>query len=233
MEFPGVLVLAITILGTLVAAVAAVLAFRRARVGAARAIAMVAGAWMAAYGALLIVTSVASRERTLALGETKRFCGFYLDCHMGVAVERVDTMSMIGGPAREMRAGGTFYVVTLRVSSDARRVPLQLVKPRIVIVDAEGFEQQRSADAEQLLAEARRTDLERSVDAGHSFTRTVVIDVPHGVREPRLHVTMGGPLDRAAELAIIGDEDAWLHARTVHALVPGAGISSASANSRP
>ena len=182
---------------------------------------------------MLIVTSFVSHERTLALGETKRFCGFYLDCHMGVAVERVDTMPVIGDAGREARAGGTFYVVTLRVSSDAKRVPLHLVKPRVVIVDAEGFEYERVLDAEDLLDEAQRADLERSVDAGHSFTRTVVIDVPHGAREPRLHVTMGGPLGRAVELAIIGNEDAWLHAPTVHALVPGSGVSSASADSRP
>ena len=233
MEFPGVLLLAITVLGALAAAVLAVVAAMRSRLGVARAIAVIAAAWLAAYGASLVVTSVASRERTLALGETKRFCGFYLDCHMGVAVEHVDTMSTIGEPGREVRAGGEFFVVTLRVSSDAKRVPLHLVRPRVVIVDAEGFEYERSTDAEQTLAEAQRTDLERSVDAGHSFTRTVIIDVPRGAREPRLHVTMGGPLDRAAELAIIGDEDAWLHAPTVHALVPGAGVSSASADSRP
>jgi hypothetical protein len=232
MEFPGVLLLAITIVGILGAALAAGAALRHARTSVAQSIAVLTGAWLAAYGASLIVTSLASRERTLALGEAKRFCGFYLDCHMGVAVERVDTMAVIGDVATELRAGGTFYVVTLRVSNDAKRVPLHLVKPRVVVVDAEGFEYERFLDAERILPERQRSDLERSVDAGHSFTRTVVIDVPHGVREPRLRVTMGGRFHRVAELAIIGDEDAWLHAPAVHALVPGAGVSSASADSR-
>lgn len=232
MEFHGVLLLAITIVGILGAALAAAAAIRHARTGVAQSIAVVAGAWLAAYGASLVVTSLASRERILALGETKRFCGFYLDCHMGVAVERVDTMSVIGDAGREVRAGGTFYVITLRVSNDAKRAPLHLVGPRVVIADAEGFEYERDPAAEQTLPEAQRADLERSVDAGHSFTRTVVIDVPHGAREPRLHVTMGRPLDRATELAIIGDEDAWLHAPAVHALAPGAGVSSASVDSR-
>ena len=232
MEFPGVLLLLITIVGTLGAALAAGAAIGHARTSVAQSIAVVAGAWLAAYGASLVVTSLASRERTLALGETKRFCGFYLDCHMGVAVERVDTMAVIGDAGREVRAGGTFYVVTLRVSNDAKRVPLHLVEPRVVVVDAEGFEYERFPEAEQMLPERQRADLGRSVDAGHSFTRTVVIDVPHGVREPRLRVTMGGRIDRVAELAIIGNEDAWLHAPAVHALVPGAGVSSASADSR-
>ena len=137
----GVPLLALTLIGLLAAGIAAVLATVRGRTRAARSIVLVAGAWVATYVTLLVVTSIASRERTLAIGETKRFCGFYLDCHMGVAVERVDTMSRIGESGDEVRAGGTFYVVTLRVSSDARRVPLHLEQPRAVIVDAEGFRQ--------------------------------------------------------------------------------------------
>jgi hypothetical protein len=128
-----------------------------------------------------------------------------------------------------MRAGGTFYVLTLRVSSDARRVALHLDKPRVAIVDAEGFRYERSLDAERKLASAQLADLERPVNAGESFSRVVVIDVPHGARDPRLHVTMGGRLDRAVELVLIGDEDAVLHAPTLHALTPGSGVSSASA----
>jgi hypothetical protein len=228
----GVPLLALTILGLLAAVVVAVLATVRGRPGVARAIVLVAAAWVGAYATLLVVTSIASRERTLALGETKRFCGFYLDCHMGVAVERVDTMSRIGEPGDQVQAGGTFYVITLRVSSDAMRVPLHLEQPSAVVVDAEGFRHERWLDAEQKLAQAKLADLEQPVHAGESFTRAIVIDVPHGVRDPRLHVTMGGPLDRVVELAIIGDEDALLHAPTLHALAPGSGISSASAAPR-
>lgn len=232
MGFLGVPLLALTLLGLLAAGIGAVFATVRGRPRVARSIVLLTAAWVAAYATLLVVTSVASRERTLALGETKRFCGFYLDCHMGVAVERVDTMSRIGEPGNEVRAGGTFYVVTLRVSSDARRVPLRLEQPRAVIVDAEGFRHQRSLDAEQRLARAQMPELEQLVNAGDSFTRAIAIDVPHGAREPRLYVSMGGPLDRAVELALIGDEDALLHARTLHALAPGSGISSASLEGR-
>src|SRR5688572_9988730 len=139
----GVPLLALTLIGLFAAGIAAVLATVRGRTRAARSIVLVAGAWVATYVTLLVVTSIASRERTLAIGETKRFCGFYLDCHMGVAVERVDTMSRIGESGDEVRAGGTFYVVTLRVSSDARRVALHLEQPRAVIVDAEGFRHER------------------------------------------------------------------------------------------
>ena len=224
----GVPLLALTVLGLIAAAILTVVAMARGRTRLARSIVLVAAAWVGAYATLLIVTSLASHDRTLPLGETKRFCGFYLDCHMGVAVERVDTMSSVGPPGDEIRAGGTFYVVTLRVSSDARRVPLHLEHPRAVIVDAEGFHHERSLEAEQKLASALG-ELERPVQAGDSFTRAIVIDVPRGVREPRLYVSMGGAVDRALELAVIGDEDALLHARTFHALDRVSGVSSASA----
>jgi hypothetical protein len=227
MDIPGVALLALTILGLVAAGIATLLAIVNRRTSVARGIALVSGAWVAAYATLLVVTSVASRERTLPLGEAKRFCGFYLDCHMGVAVERVDTASSIGGASNDVRAGGTFYIVTLRVSSDARRVPLHLEQPEFAIVDAEGFRHERSLHAEQELPTALLADLEQPVRAGSSFTRTIVIDVPHGARDPRLHVTMGGLLDRVAELAVIGDEDAVLHAPTLQALPPGSGLSSA------
>ena len=225
----GVPLLGVTILGLIAAALLTAIAIARGRARAAWAIVLLSAAWVGAYATLLIVTSLASHERVLALGETKRFCGFYLDCHMGVAVERVDTMSSIGMPGEEIRAGGTFYVVTLRVSSDARRVPLHLEQPRAVVVDAEGFRHERSLEAEERLASSQLSELEQPVDAGDSFTRAIVIDVPRDVREPRLYVAMGSPLDRALELALIGDEEALLHARTFHSLVPASGVSSASA----
>ena len=227
MAFLGVPLLAVTILGLLVAGGAVLIGTVKGRTNMARAIVVITGAWVAAYATLLIVTSIASHERTLALGETKRFCGFYLDCHMGVAVERVDTASSIGGAGNEIRAGGTFYIVTLRVSSDARRVPLRLHQPRFAIVDAEGFRHERALEAEERLPSAWLADLEQPVDAGSSFTRAIVIDLPRGARSPRLHVTMGGRLERTVELALIGDEDALLHAPTLHALAPGSGVSSA------
>ena len=227
----GAPLLALTVLGLIAAAILTVMAMARGRTRLARSIVIAAAAWIGGYAALLIVTSLASRDRTLPLGETKRFCGFYLDCHMGVAVERVDTMSSIGQTGDSIRAGGTFYVVTLRVSSDARRVPLHLEHPHIVIVDEEGFHHERSLEAEQKLATSQ-AELERPVEAGDSFMRAIVIDVPRGVREPRLYVSMGGAVDRALELAVIGDEDALLHARTFHALNPASGVSSASAGPR-
>jgi hypothetical protein len=154
MDFPGVLLFAATLFGVVALFIVAFLAARRSRTSAATSLAAVGAAWLAAYAALLLITSLASGERTLALGEAKRFCGFYLDCHLGVAVERVDTLARIGEGSEALQAGGTFYVLTVRVSSDAQRVPLELERPHAVLVDAEGYRYERVQDAEQRLASA-------------------------------------------------------------------------------
>src|SRR5205814_7694235 len=49
-------------------------------------VAAAAAGWSAAYTALLIGSSLLSHDDVLGPGQPKRFCGFYLDCHVGVAV---------------------------------------------------------------------------------------------------------------------------------------------------
>jgi hypothetical protein len=56
------------------------------------------------------------------------------------------------------------------------------------------------------------------VAAGEAFTTTLVFDLPPGVEHPRLVLTEGPPAERAPELFLIGDEDSFLHRKTVFAL---------------
>ena len=50
------------------------------------------------YGALLGLVSLTSVERTLEPGARYSFCGFYLDCHLGVSIEgaRAETAARAG-----------------------------------------------------------------------------------------------------------------------------------------
>ncbi|HYE95771.1 MAG TPA: hypothetical protein VD962_06145 [Rubricoccaceae bacterium] len=203
--------------GVLLLAVAALLFGRRiGRPRLAQAAALAATAWVALYALALVSVSLSSRERVLRVGERQAFCGFYLDCHMGLAVERVETAVALG----DQQATGRFYVVTLRVSSDARRATLRLGGPALVVRDAEGRTYRRDRAAEHALAAEGRptTPLTREVAAGGSFLTTVVFDLPPGADEPRLVVTDARGVDRVIESVLIGDEDSFLHARTVHAL---------------
>jgi hypothetical protein len=52
--------------------------------------------WFVFYAVMLVCFSLASTEKTLAIGEAKEYCGFYLDCHMHTAVTGVRVSKMLG-----------------------------------------------------------------------------------------------------------------------------------------
>ena len=169
----------------------------------------------AAYAGALLTASLTSRERVLARGETLKFCGFYLDCHLGVAVEGVDRQSFIG----DARAAGTYYVVRVRVSSDARQATLHLGTPSFRVIDGEGHTYNRAEKVERALAEgATDSMLRRPIGAGDSREVRLVFDLPGNVSEPRLLVTDAGGVDRVLEGMLIGDDDSILHKPTTLAL---------------
>lgn len=169
-------------------------------------------AWVALYVGALAASSLSSQERLLGLNEDKQFCGFYLDCHMQVAVTRVDTTAR--------RGAARTYVVTLRVSSTAVRARLRLLDPQVVIHDAQGREYTRSQAAESLLATqgAPVEPLTREIGPEEAFQTTVAFELPADVQSPRLSVTEGIWADKLIELFLIGDEDSLLHKRTAFEL---------------
>jgi hypothetical protein len=181
---------------------------------------VVGGAWTALYVVALAASSLTSHERVLPINHDKQFCGFYIDCHMQVAVQRVDTMRAVGTTGREIRAGGVFYVLTLRVSSTAVAARLRLLDPDIVVRDATGREFLRSAVAESLLAAsgAPVVPLTQEIGPGEQFLTTVAFDIPADAPAPRLSVTEGIWADKLIELFLIGDEDSILHKRTAFEL---------------
>ena len=171
----------------------------------------------AAYSGALLTASLTSQERVLARGETLKFCGFYLDCHLGVAVEGVEQRASIGGE----QARGEFYVIQLEVSSDARRATLQLGRPSFRVIDNEGNRYTRAEAAERALAGAGETaPLVRPIQAGDSYRVTLVFDLPREIHEPRLHVSDAAGVDRVLEGILIGDDDSILHKPTTLALRP-------------
>jgi hypothetical protein len=184
-----------------------------------KAIIIGAAIWIAAYLLVLISVSAVSHAQVLGPGAEKRCCGFYLDCHLAASVDRVDTAQFIGGGSGErphLRADGTWWIVTVRVSSNARRARLALLEPRLTVVDDLGSEYPRAAAAERALGDT--ASLERKLGPGESLVRRVVFDLPRIVRRPRLQVTEGYWIDRLIELFLIGDEDSLLHGKTTFLL---------------
>jgi hypothetical protein len=219
----GVLLMLATILAAGAAIVAAIAAGYFQMPWLARATQIGVVTWGAAYTALLVSTSVTSNERVLAPGDVKRFCGLYLDCHMGAAVVDVRRTPSLGAPPNEVRAAGAFYVVTLKVTSNARSATLRFADPTATIVDRAGRSYSRSQLGERALANAvgPAIPLNFPVSANSQFTTPIVFDLPANVADPKLLVTDTPGLVRAIEGLLIGDEDSFLHKRTYHALTAG------------
>jgi hypothetical protein len=168
------------------------------------------------YGGSLLTVSLISRERVLPRGADLRFCGFYFDCHMAVAVDSVERAAAVGAA----RANGEFYVVSIRVSSNAIRETLRLMNPEYQVLDAAGRRYARSAAGEAAFTAqtGAKAALVLPVPAGGEYHTAVVFDLPADIQNPRLLVRdVGGP-DLVLEGLLIGDEDSFLHKPTTLAL---------------
>ena len=207
-------------LGLVVGGALVLYAVRTDRMNLAKHVGTFALGWAALYLVVLTGASLTSQEKVLDLKERKAFCGFYLDCHLSVSVEEVQRVPHVGERAEQVQADGVFYLITVRVNNDGLQARLPLRNPKATLIDAYGVTYTRTLEAERALAEEEGVPMAftRSVSAGHSYTKTLVFDVPPGVRVPKLLVTQGMVLDRFIELFLIGDEDSFFHRKTVFAV---------------
>lgn len=168
--------------------------------------------WFAFYAVILFGFSLASKEKTLALNEPKEFCGFYLDCHMHTAVTGVQRTKTIGTKT----AQGEFYIVTVKVSSDAKREPLQLIGTEAKVFDEQKNSYTRDLEAERALGS--QPEFETRIAPAETFTKAIVFDLPAGVKEPRLDIRDGYGIDTCLEAVLVGDEDSIFHRRNYFSL---------------
>ena len=168
--------------------------------------------WFGLYAILLFGFSLSSQEKVLALNEPKEYCGFYLDCHMHTAVTEVQTAKTIGDRA----ANGEFYLVKVKVFSNAGRASLRLVDTDARVIDETGNAFVRDTSAEAALGP--QPEFETTVGPNGSFTKTIVFDLPSGVKRPRLDIRDGYGIDTALEAVLVDDEDSFLHKRNYFSL---------------
>jgi hypothetical protein len=203
-------------------ALAAVLVHALVRGNRRRAITAVGvgAGWSAVYLLAVVAVSLFSSQRVLGLGEAKRFCGFYLDCHAMISVVEVDTFTSLGSPDASVAAEGVFWVVTLRQNSDAVGAEIGLDRPDAVLIDESGRRHHRSDVGERALAAAGgpQPQLGRAIEPAESYSTRFVFDVPAEVAVPRMLVAERGWITRLSELFLLGDEDSVLHERSVFRL---------------
>jgi hypothetical protein len=163
----GVLLMLLTIGGLFLAILLMIVAGVTRQVWLAKFVFGAVGVWFGVYAILLVTVSLFSEERTLNLNEPKAFCGFYLDCHMHAVVTGVRKTKTFGNKT----ADGEFYVVKVKVFSDAKRTELNLWKPQFAVVDAGNQRFERIAELEK-----PEPSWETKIPAGGSFEKEVVRD---------------------------------------------------------
>ncbi len=166
--------------------------------------------WLVGYVILLFVASIFSEEQNLGLNQPKEFCGFYLDCHLHTAVLDVRKTKQIG----DKTANGEFYVVKVKVFSDAKNpsIALRLLEPKAEVTDKDGKTYIRILEAENELPTAK-VPLNQDVKTNDPFEKEIVFDLPTDAKNPRLDISEGYGIDKAIEAVLIGDEDSFLHKR--------------------
>lgn len=212
-----------TLLSLAGAGVIAWIATRKGRRSIARAMLGAAAILGAAYAGGVIAASASSTEQTLPPGDTKWFCGFYLDCHLGMSVDRTETVTSVQTAAGPINANGAFYIVSLRLHNSAKNpsIDMTLYQPVATIVDAGGRKYSRAAAIETAVTgnESRPAPLPRVAKVTHQpMLATIVFDLPTDIQQPRLLVTEGWVVDRIIELALISDENSIFHQKTLLAL---------------
>lgn len=201
----GVILIMMTIVGLIVAAILLATARAAKKTWLKHFVFGGLTTWFAAYVFLLFCGSFFSREKTLALNEPKEFCGFYFDCHMHAEVSDVKKLKTYGSKT----ANGEFYVVKVRVSSDAKQAGIGLHEPEFEVVDAQGKRYERVADLT-----VSGNPFEQKVPSGGAFEGEVIFDLPPDVQNPRLDIAEGLDIDKAIELVLIDDEDSIGHKRS-------------------
>lgn len=214
----GIAMLVLTVAAAAGAGILLVLARlqRRSLLTVGTRLAVAIALWAAVYATALVSTSLASTPRVLGLNETKKFCGFYLDCHRQVAVVSVDSAISAGSGTGAVQATGRFLVLTLRMSSDAARAPMRFSGLDVTLRDSTGRVFVRDHGAERAMVGDSAADVfALALAPGEARTLRVVFDMPDGASGLTLEVTAREPIDQLIELFLIGDEDSMLHRPTV------------------
>lgn len=159
-------------------------------------------AFVVAYLAVVVVASLVSPQRVLQIGDTRCFDDW---C---ISVEGAKTTSLLAGKVQPAR--GRFLLVTLRVSSRARRVRQSEPHTTVYLVDAAGNRYEISEAAQLALEAASGSQLPigTMLDPGGSFSTVRVFDIPPDLSEIGLAVRQAvfGP-----GIFIIGDDASLFH----------------------
>ncbi len=164
------------------------------------------GVCLAVYLGIVAGVSLASPQRVLALGEDRCFDDW---C---VAVENVEKTAELG---QGTRAEGVFYVVTLRLSNQARGREQRASSAAVHLLDSTGrvYDLSPSGQAAYDAEWGAAAPLTSSLAVGQSLNTVQVFDLPKNAQGVGLAVEH--PVGFSPGLFVIGDEASLLHKPTI------------------
>jgi Domain of unknown function (DUF4352) len=203
--FDGVLILAV--LGCILALGFLCFFLLRRRWMRARRVLLVLFSFLALYAVVLLSVSLLSPQRVLAMHQDRCFDDWCL------SVEQVVQQPTVGAAPTIVTARGTFYLVTVRVSSQARGITQRALDAQIYLLDARGQRADPDPAGQQALDATGQGGqlLDSELAPGGSFIRTVVFDLPKGSSHLALVITHG----LFPDVLVIGSEQSFLHRPTI------------------
>jgi hypothetical protein len=163
---------------------------------------IVAGVYLGA----MLVLSLSSHEKLLALGQEKHFCE--LDCHLAYSIVATRTAKQLDG-SNQITAQGQFTIVTIKTRFDEKTISagrgngwLYPNSRGLTLIDEGG---NRYAPASQT-----GTPLTAPLRPGESYTTDVAFDLPAKAKPTALLVNEGGWDTHF----VIGHENSPLHKKT-------------------
>jgi hypothetical protein len=159
--------------------------------------------YVGVYTLLLVGVALLSPQRVMVFHQLRCFDDW---C---AAVESVEQRSSIGA----LQAKDSFYLVTIDVLSQAKRIRQRAVDASAYVIDERGNRYDPSPEGTQALEAAGQAGqpMDSWLEAGTSITSTMVFDLPADIHQPALVFTHGA----FPGLIIIGDEASWLHKPTI------------------
>ena len=203
----GVILLLMTIGGTILAVILLTISFLKDKSWLKNFVLGGVAVWYSFYVIIFLTSSIFSVEKTLARNEPKNYCGFYFDCHLHTSVEDVRKTTKLG----DRTANGEFYIVKVKVFSDAKRESLGLIGTQAKVFDEQKREFRRDTEAEKFLG--AQPEFEKRIAPTETFTKEIVFDIPADAKNPRLDLNDGYGIDNYIEAVLVDDEDSFWHKR--------------------
>lgn len=200
----GNLVFVVFILASLT--IGAAIIYRRIRGRSAQKLLLTLAGCMIAYAAILIIVSLSSHTRELAVGTDKCFddwCASVMGAH--------------ALPGASHTNGKKIVAVELRVSNRARGAAFRPSQPRVRLVLPSGEEVNPSASGQHEFEKQSgpQEDIAKRLSAGENFRTTLAFEVPVTTSTAVVQLLEGPAL---VMRLLVGDENSFFHKKSVFAI---------------